>query len=170
MFIAKKAESSNPSLLLKHQLFHCSNQSPLNPPCWQVTPPPQATGPAQHLRISQPHAVLPGSSVRRTVSGGQSEWEGEEKRGEREEEIKRRGSQRPDDIREQPQADPHATTALYPDHTHTLYTRLDPTCLHPPRFLLFQQVVSGLSQTLSAELLFDHTLTRLCTRVHAHRR
>lgn len=98
LFIAKKAESSDPSQLLIRQLFHCSKQSPLNPPCWQVTPP-QAAGPAQHLRICRPHAVLPGSSSGRTVPGGQSEWErfGEKRRKRRR--AQKGECQRPDKIR-----------------------------------------------------------------------
>lgn len=36
--LPRKRKASTPPQLLIHQLFHCSNQSPLNPPCWQVTP------------------------------------------------------------------------------------------------------------------------------------
>lgn len=52
-------------------------------------PRPRAKGLCPPPPDPQPHAVFFGSAVRKTVPGGQSEWESEETRGEREEEIKR---------------------------------------------------------------------------------
>lgn len=109
-FIANKAESCDPSQLLIRQLFHCSKQSPLNPPCWQVSPPGCRPCPTpSDLWGSCGAAGLP---LGRTVSGGQSEWECVEKRGEREEEIKRRECQRPDQTRNTAPANTDYNAAL----------------------------------------------------------
>lgn len=51
----------------------------MTPPGYRPRPPPSDP---------QLHVVLLGPAVRRTFAGGQSEWESEETRVEREEEIK----------------------------------------------------------------------------------
>lgn len=81
--------------------------------------PLQATGPAHRLRILRLHAVRLGPAVRRTVPGGQSKWESEEKWVEREEEIKGAAGQQ--NVRDQLKST-GLETLLTP--THTLHAHI----------------------------------------------
>lgn len=120
--IANKAKSSNfwtgilqPRVLQIEPLFLLKPLKSL----LLAGDPLQATGPAHRLRILRLHAVCLSPSVRRTVHGGQSEWESEEKQVEREEEIKGAAGQQ--NVRDQIKSS--GLEALVTP-THTLHTHI----------------------------------------------